>query len=470
MTDACIVGAGVNGLAAAITLARAGLAVSVYEAGSEVGGAARTIQDPEFETLHDWGAAVHPMAFASPFFQELDLAGRVDFAVPELSYAHLTEPGTAGLAWRDLTRTIAGLGPEGSRWKSLFSPLISQADAIARAGLGTPVSWQAHNLLRGGYGLRVAQLVAGTFLPGTRTGLADAMLAGNFAHSATRLPSPAAQGPGLLLALLAHGRGWPIPLGGSGKIAEALAAEAVRLGVQIVRNHPVRNLEELPPARAYVLDLSPPQALRIAGRYLSPRYRRNLLRARAGLGVSKVDFVLSEPVPWLAQHVGQAGTVHMGRSWQEIDRAMRELRRGRMPADPFVLLSQPSVFDPARAPANRHVLWAYTHAPNNSPVPATEAITAKIEAHAPGFRDTVLTVKPRSARETGQENPAMPGGDFAASALNLRQLFVRPVLSRDPWRAGKNVFLCSGATAPGPGVHAMNGRNAALSALRSVFR
>lgn len=470
MADVCVVGAGPNGLAAAITLAREGLDVHVYEGADEVGGASRTITDPEFETLHDWGAAVHPMAFASPFFQDFGLEERVEFAVPEISYAQATEPGHAGIAWRDLDRTVEGLGGAGKQWHSIFAPLIRHADELARAGLGSPLTLSARHLLRGGYAPRVAQFVASAVAPGSNDGIVKSMLAGSFAHSATRLASPAAQGPGLLLALLAHARGWPIPVGGSGQIAAALAAEAMSLGVRITTGTRINSLNDLEPAHAHVLDVSPREALRIANSELSPRYRRNLLRAKPGLGVSKVDFVLSEPIPWLDERVGGAGTVHMGRNWDAMDRAMRELKRGRHPDDPFVLLSQPTTFDPSRAPKGRHVVWAYTHAPNNSPQPATDAIVAKIEAHAPGFRDTILSAKARTPQETGRQNPTMPGGDFASSALNLRQLFIRPVLSSDPWRAGESVFMCSGATTPGPGVHGMSGYNAAMSVIRHVFR
>lgn len=473
MPDAIVVGAGPNGLAAAITLAHAGLSVDVFESAATPGGGVRTMRDEATGTLHDWGAAVHPLALASPFFQRFGLTRHVEFVVPEISYAHPLDGGRAAIAWRDLDRTAEGLGPDRDAWQRLFAPLISRVDRLTRLAL-TPLAASALPLPRDP---ALAALVGQRVLQhGTRLGArafrsdaSAALLAGVIAHPAAPIPSLATAAAGLVLGALAHVGGWPVPVGGSGTITEALVAELKRSGGRIHLEQPVTDLGDLPQARAIMFDTSAGALLALGGSRLHPRYRRALGHFAHGNAASKVDYVLSEPVPWAAPGLADAVTLHVGGTRGAIAAAERAVSRGQHPGSPYVLVAQPGAVDPTRAPAGRHTLWAYTHVPAGSTHDMTDTITRQIERFAPGFRDIIVASAATPAASLAHGNPNFVGGDIATGAVSLRQIVARPVFSRSPWRAGTGLYLCSAAAAPGPGVHGMGGYQAALTALRDVF-
>lgn len=468
--DAVVVGAGPNGLAAAVTLARAGLAVRVVEAADRIGGGTRTEELIEPGHMHDVCSAVHPMALASPFFRSFDLPRRVRFAVPEISYAHPLDGGRAGLAWHDGAATAEGLGEDGGAYTRLFSPLVREIDAVTGFVTGPVIGVPEDPAAAFAFGRRV--LEQGTFVRRARFAgaTAPAMLAGVMAHAIQPLPSLSAAATGMVLGAMAHAGGWPIPLGGSHAITDALAEDLLAHGGEIVTGHLVERLEELRPARAVLLDVAAPTLRALAPGLLPARYVRALGRFRFGNAVCKVDFILSGAVPWANADVGRAGTVHLGGTAAEIADAEDDVARGRHPRKPYVLVSQPSIFDPGRAPAGRQILWAYCHVPAGSTKDMTGEVTAQLERFAPGFRDRVVASRATTAAGVAGYNPNYVGGDISAGAVDLRQLVARPVLSAAPWRTPlPGVYLCSASTPPGPGVHGMAGFHAARLALRDVF-
>ncbi|MCU1444231.1 MAG: Dehydrogenase [Cryobacterium sp.] len=468
--DAIIVGSGPNGLAAAVTLARAGLSVRVYEKADYIGGGASTRELTLPGFVHDVCSAVHPMALASEFFQRFRLAERIQLVVPEVSYGHPLPGGAAGIAYRDLERTAEELGRDGRAWRNLFGPLVRNVEALGEIIGNQLLRLPEHPVVMARFGMRV--LEQGSPLWDLRfTGAAaPAMLSGAFSHSIQSMPSLATAGAGLTLATYAHAAGWPIPVGGSGSIVAALADDLLAHGGDIVTGTTVRDLRELPPARSVILDVTPRSLLHLAGDSLPAGYARALGRFRYGNAAAKVDFALSAPVPWTNQALSRAGTLHLGGTRAEIARAENTVARGRHAEEPYVLVSQPSAFDASRAPDGMQVLWAYTHVPRGSSRDQTETVTRQIERFAPGFRDTVLATSSRTAKELGDHNPNYVGGDIAAGEVTLRQLVGRPVLSTDPWRTPlPGVYMCSSSTPPGPGVHGLGGWRAALSALRNEY-
>ena len=468
--DVIVVGSGPNGLAAAVTLARAGLSVRVYERAATLGGGASSagLTLPGF--LHDVCSAVHPLAFESAFFQAFGLPERVEFVVPEVSFAHPLDGGRAALAYRDLDRTSEELGRDGAAYARLMRPLADHTSQLAELTGGPLLRVPADPVFAARFGLRVLDQGSALWGRRFREDAAPALITGVASHSILPQPSLAASGAGLALGAYAHAHGWPIPIGGSQAIVDAMVADLRDHGVEVVRDHEVRSLAELPPARAVLLDVTPAALLRIAGDDLPPSYREALGRFRYGAAVAKVDFALSAPVPWADPAVAQAGTVHLGGTRAEIAAAENDVVHGRMPERPYVLISQPSLFDRTRAPDGAHTLWAYTHVPAGSDADREEAVVAQIERFAPGFRDTILAARSRTAVDLARHNPNYPGGDIAAGSPDVAQLLKRPVLRRDPWRTPlPGVYLCSASTSPGPGVHGLGGWWAARSALRHVF-
>jgi phytoene dehydrogenase-like protein len=465
--DAIVVGSGPNGLAAAVTLARAGLSVRVYEREAHVGGGAATAELTLPGYLHDVCSAVHPMALASEFFRRFGLSDRIDLVVPEVSYGHPLPGGTAGLAFQSLARTVDELGRDGPAWRRLFEPLVNHSQQVAEFTGNQLLRIPRHPVTALRFGLRA--LEQGTAFWDWRFSgqVAPALLTGVSAHTIRALPSIATAGAGLTLATLAHAGGWPIPVGGSGAIVTAMVDDLLAHGGEIVTATEVRRLSDLPPARVVLLDLTPKALLRLAGDELPAGYARRLRAFRYGNAVAKVDFALSDPVPWQAPGLHAAGTVHVGGTRSQIRRAENTVARGRHAEEPYVLVSQPSGSDPSRAPAGKHTLWAYTHVPRGSTVDQTGAIIGQIERFAPGFRDTILASASRTAQDVQAHNPNYVGGDISAGEISIRQLLARPVLSPDPWRTPlAGVYLCSSSTPPGPGVHGLAGWHAALSALR----
>ena len=466
--DAIIVGSGPNGLSAAVTLARAGLKVIVFERNATIGGGSRTSELTLPGFLHDVCSAVHPMALASGFFRRFKLDERIDLRVPEVSYGHPLDGGRAGIAWRDLDRTAEGLGVDGPAFKSLMGPLVANADRVAQFTGSQLLQLPRHPVTAALFGLRALEQGSPAWNLRFRQDVAPAMLSGVAAHSIRPMPSLSTAGAALSLGTYAHAHGWPIPIGGSQSIVNALADDLRAHGGEIVTDTEIFSLDELPSSKAVLLDVSARAMLKLAT--LPPEYARRVERFRFGNAVAKVDFALSGPVPWTNADLHRAGTLHVGGSRSEIAAAEADVAAGRHSASPYVLVAQPSIADPTRAPAGNHVLWAYTHVPRNSTVDQTEAITAQIERFAPGFRDLILARSSMTARDMENYNPNYVGGDIASGTASLAQLVRRPTLSLDPWATpADGVYLCSSATPPGPGVHGLAGWYAARRALATEF-
>jgi len=468
--DAIVVGSGPNGLAGAVTLARAGLHVRVYERASLVGGGASTTELTLPGFLHDVCSAVHPMAFESRFFREFQLGARVDFVVPEVSYAHPLDGGRAGLAYLDLARTVESLGRDGAAYDLLMRPLAEHASRVAEFTGSTLLHVPRHPVTVLNFGLRAIAQGGPWWNAPFHEQTAPAMITGVAAHTILHQPSLAAAGAGLALAAYGHARGWPIPRGGSQAIVDAMVDDLVSHGGEVVTDHEVTSLDELPSSRVVLLDVTPDAFVRLAGDRMPPSYRAKMERFRYGGGVAKVDFALSEPVPWTHPEVRRAGTVHVGGTRAEIAEAENDVSRGRLHDRPYVLAAQPSLFDAGRAPEGAHTLWTYTHVPAGSDADRADAVIAQIERFAPGFRDTILATSSRTAVDVASYNPNYPGGDISAGAPTFDQLVRRPVLSPDPWHTPvPGVYLCSASVSPGPGVTGLVGWRAALSALRHDF-
>ena len=470
-TDVAIVGTGPNGLAAGVVLARAGLRVELHEAAETIGGGLRTASLFDSGVVHDICSAVHPMAAASPFFRAFDLAARgVELLQPEIGYAHPLDGGRAALAYRSLAKTCEHLGADGPGWRRLMGPLLERSEAVVDLVLsgqrGLPRDPAAALLLASRVAVHGSRLGAARF----RGEAAPALLTGVAAHAVGKLPSVASAAVAMLLGHLAHGTGWPLPRGGSGRIAQALAEDITAHGGVFHTGHQVRDLSELHHARAVLLDTSPKSLLALAGGRLPRAYARALERFRYGPGAAKVDFLVSEPIPWTDPEVGRAGTVHLGGTHAEMVRQETANAHGVRTGEPFVLVVDPAVADPARALPGKRPVWAYAHVPNGDPTDPYALVRARIERYAPGFGDTVVAHRSVPAAAYEAYNPNYVGGDIGSGAMTLYQSIARPVPRFDPYRTPlPGVFLCSSATPPGPSVHGMSGYLAALSALRHCF-
>lgn len=463
--DAVIIGSGPNGLAAAIVLARAGRKVLVVEAEATIGGGARSAELTLPGFVHDVCSAVHPLAVGSPFFRTLPLTRHgLEWVQPPAPLAHPLDGGTAVMLEREIGMTGQSLERDARAYRKLIEPLVGAWHQLEGPLLG-PVSLPRHPLTLARFGwraLRSARGLAESWFRGER---ARALFAGLSAHSMLPLDRVTTAAFGLVLGVTAHAVGWPFPRGGAQKIADALATYLHSLGGEIVANMRVESLDDLPPARIVLCDVTPRQLLSLAGRRLPEGYRRQLSRYRYGVAAYKVDYALDGPVPWRAAECARAGTVHLGGTLEEIAQAEGEPWQGRHAEYPFVLLAQPSLFDPTRAPEGKHTVWAYCHVPNGSDFEMTERIERQIERFAPGFGERVLErhVLPPAALE--RHNANLVGGDINGGANDLRQLFWRPTrhLYATPV---KGLYLCSSATPPGGGVHGMCGYFAAQAALR----
>lgn len=467
--DAVIVGAGPNGLAAAITLARAGKRVRVIEARSTVGGAMRSaaLTLPGF--VHDTCSAVFPLAQASPFFRDLTLAEHgLHWIQPTYPLAHPFDNGGVALVQRSVHATASALGDDARAWHGLFGPLANDAERIARSVLG-PLRWPRHPLALGRFGL-LGLRSSLSLLEATFAGReARALFAGLAAHANLPLEQRGSAAFGLFLGLLAHSVGWPLPRGGAQSVAEALASCLRAHDGEIITNHQVESLTDLPAARVVLLDVPPRTLLALAVERFPSTYREQLARFRHGPGVFKLDLALDGPVPWRNAQCAHAGTVHLGGDWEDIVIAEGEVWEDRHPQRPFVLLVQPSCFDATRAPQGHHAIWAYCHVPHGSTFDMSQRIEAQIERFAPGFAARVLA---RSARDTSalqRDNPNLVGGDINGGVMDLAQLFARPAGWRRPYATpDPDIFLCSASTPPGGGVHGMCGLFAARAALRRL--
>ena len=468
--DAIVVGSGPNGLAAAITLARAGLRVQLIEGADTPGGGCRTAELTLPGFRHDVCSAVHPLAASSPFFTSIDLAARgVTLCTPKVAFAHPQDGGRAAAVAGSVEETAGSLGRDAGAYRRLLGPLVRDVGLTLPEILAPIRSVPRHPLAMARFGLDglpPATILARRF----RTEEAQGLFAGVAAHSMLPLSAPVTSAFGLLLTMAAHAVGWPVVEGGSARLTGALLAELASLGGEVETGHWVRSLDELPPARAVLLDVTPRQLIALAGDRLTGRHQAALRRFRYGPGVCKVDFALSGPVPWQAPACREAGTVHLGGTLAEVARSEADVTAGRMPERPYCLVAQPGVVDPTRAPAGQHTLWAYCHVPSGSPDDVSGRIEAQIERFAPGFRDLVLAKSVRTAADMERYNPNYVGGDINGGAGTLLQTVLRPTPRWNPYRTAiPGVYLCSSSTPPGGGVHGMCGQNAAQAALADHF-
>jgi phytoene dehydrogenase-like protein len=474
--DAIVVGAGPNGLTAAVTLARAGLRVQVYEGAETIGGGARTEELTLTGFRHDTCSAVHPLGAGSPALRELGLERYgLSWVHPDLPLAHPFPDGSAAVLSRSMNETAGSLGAHSggdpATYQRLMEPFCGRWDELAPDVLRAPLDgWPRHPVVYGCFGLLAAMPAA--LLVRAFTGeRAQGMLAGMAGHVTAPLTSPLTGGVALTFALAAHEVGWPFPRGGTQAISDALAALLADLGGRIETGRPVRTLDELPRARAYLLDTVPEHAAAIAGSRLPEWYASLFRRYRHGPAVFKIDYALSGPVPWTAPAARRAGTVHLGPSMAEIRAALVSAQRGTAPRPPFLITAQPSLFDPTRAPAGSHVFWVYAQVPNAWPGDLTAAIEDQIERFAPGFRDLVLARAVTTPADLAARNPNNVGGDIAGGRCDGLRLVLRPTLAPVPYATpNPAIYLCSSATPPGPGVHGMCGYHAARAALRRLLR
>jgi phytoene dehydrogenase-like protein len=471
--DAVVVGAGPNGLAAALRLAAAGLRVQVVDAGERPGGGMRTEELIRPGYLHDVCSTVQPMAAAAPFFREFDLAGRgVRLVFPELNYAHPLDGGRAAVSHRSLEVTADGLGRDADNYRRLFGPLVEHGTDVVDFFLtsalrGLPLRSPVEITKFGLNGLPNVRWLARHHF---ETEGARALLAGAAAHGMLDLTQPLTAALGMLLTMLAHHVGWPLIEGGSQKLADAMVTALEEQGGEVVTGHLVTDLREFDGVPAVLLDTTPEAFLDMAGDRVNEGYRRWVSRYHHGAGVFKIDWILSEPVPWANPAVRRAGTIHVAGTLEETIAGEQAPNEGRLTDRPYVLAVQPTVADPTRAPDGGHIFWAYVHVPHGSDADMTEAIENQVERFAPGFRDTVVARATKTAVQMEQWNPSYLGGDISNGQATLRQMLARPVPRWNTYRTpARGVYLASAATPPGPAVHGMCGDNAARVALRDVF-
>ena len=468
--DAIIVGSGPNGLAAAITMQQAGLSVLLIEGKDTIGGGLRTAELTLPGFKHDICSAIHPMAVASPFFAALPLEQfGLEFINPPFGAAHPFDDGGAALLSRSLEETAASLGEDQRAYLELIGPLADNWDKLA-GDILSPLKFPSHPLLMAKFGLKALQSSA-QLAKRFRTEKAKGLWAGMTAHGIQPLSNLATGAIGMVLAAVGHVHGWPVPKGGSQNIANALAAYFVSIGGQIQTGFMIKSLDELPAAKAILLDLTPQQIVQIAGKKLSGLYTWQLNNYRYGMGVFKVDWALSSPIPFTARECLQAGTVHIGNTFAEIAATEKQTSANQHPEKPFVLLAQSSLFDTSRAPAGKHTAWAYCHVPHGSQKDMTLVIEKQIERFAPGFRDTILAKNTMNTVEVQAYNPNYIGGDINGGIIDLGQLYTRPALRISPYRtSAKELYICSSSTPPGGGVHGMCGYYAAKRALTDIFK
>jgi phytoene dehydrogenase-like protein len=469
--DAVIVGAGPNGLAAAIELSRAGKKVLVCEARPTIGGGARTeaLTLPGF--LHDVCSAIHPLGVGSPFFRSLPLEQfGLEWLYADLELAHPFDDGSAAVLHRSLDLTGESLDPgDAARYKALIGPFAARWDQLAVDILG-PLGIPKHPFLMAGFGIPAllpARFLAEHWFRGPR---ARALFAGMAAHSFLPLDRIASASFGMVLAILGHAVGWAIPKGGSQSIVNAMAAYLKQLGGEIVVGQPVAHLDDVPESRAVLFDLTPRQILRIAGEALPAGYRRQLEHYRYGPGVFKMDWALSEPIPWKNEACRRAGTIHLGATFGEIAASEQAIWTGAPQVRPLVLVAQQSQFDPTRAPNGQHTGWAYCHVPSGSTEDMSERIIGQIERFAPGFHDLIMATHSFNTATYEAYNPNYVGGDINGGVQDITQLFTRPVVRPVPYTTpNPRLYICSSSTPPGGGVHGMCGYHAARAALRYTF-
>ena len=469
--DAVIVGSGPNGLSAAVTLAEAGRSVLVIEGKDTIGGGTRTseLTLPGFH--HDICSSVHPFGAASPVFQAMPLERYgLEWVEPPVELAHPFDDGSSAILHRSIDVTAESLGADADAWRSLMQPLLNDVEALFDSLLG-PLRLPHHPIAMGRFGLAGLRSIVGLSKTSFTDRYAPALLGGIAAHAFVPLTRPPTAAFALMLGLAGHFVGWPYARGGSQAITNALAAYLRDLGGEIVTGWEVTGLQELPPTRAVFFDTAARGMVDIAGDALPSGYRRQIGRFRRSPGAFKIDYALSEPIPWTNPECHKAGTLHLGNTLEEMTASEQAVADGKHPANPVVIAAQNSRFDPTRAPEGQHTFWAYCHVPNGSTVDMTGPIEAQIERFAPGFRDIVLARHTINAQEFEDYNPNYIGGDINGGLQDLRQIFTRPTPRIDPYGTpNPRLFLCSSSTPPGGGVHGLCGWFAAQSAMKRVLR
>ena len=465
--DAVVVGAGPNGLGAAVELARTGHSVAVLEAEETAGGGTRSAELTLPGFVHDLGSAIHPLGYASPFFRALPLKEYgLEWIHPLAPLAHPFDDGSAVVLERSVEATAAALGPDAPAYERLMRGVVKDADKLSAYFVGSPRLIR-HPLSLASSGLRAVRSARGlaeNLFAGEK---ARGLFAGNAAHSFLPLEKPPSALFGLVLGTLGHAFGWPFPKGGSQRIADALVSYLLTLGGEVYTRVRVASIDDVPRTRAILFDLTPRQLLDIAGEHFTERYQNALKGYRYGPGVFKVDFALSGPVPWRAKQCLRAGTVHLGGTLDEISAGEAAVWRNEHPERPFVLVAQQSLFDQTRAPEGRHTVWAYCHVPNGSTFDMTGRIESQIERFAPGFRERILAKSTMGPSVLETINANLVGGDINGGAMDLRQLLARPVPRPNPYStSAKGLYICSSSTPPGGGVHGMCGYLAARAAMR----
>ncbi|GAC1566415.1 MAG: NAD(P)/FAD-dependent oxidoreductase [Ktedonobacteraceae bacterium] len=470
--DAVVVGSGPNGLAAAITIARSGRSVIVYEARETIGGGSRSMELTLPGFVHDVCSAIHPLGLGSAFFrtQPLEQYG-LEWIQPSAPLAHPLDDGTVAILERSIDATGATLGCDAQAYKELMKPLVAHWATISHAFLG-PLRLQplvAHPFTLAAFGLQAIRSASGFVRSQFKGEQARAIFAGMCGHSMLPFDRATSAAAGLVLGTLGHAIGWPLPRGGSQQIVDAMTAYLRSLGGEIVTGAEIKSLDTLPTARAVLCDVTPRQLLRIAGSRLPSGYQHRLQRFRYGPGVFKLDLALDGPIPWQAMQCARAGTVHVGGRLSEIAEAEAAVWRGEHPEKPFVLLAQQSLFDSTRAPEGKHTVWAYCHVPSGSTFDMSGRIEAQIERFAPGFRDRILARHTLSAAQLEQYNANYIGGDINGGVQDAWQMFTRPAIQINPYTTPiKGVYLCSSSTPPGGGVHGLCGYYAANTALKDL--
>ena len=467
--DAVVIGSGPNGLAAAILMQQNGLSVLLIEGKDTIGGGMRSAELTLPGFTHDICSAIHPLGAASPYFGTLPLAEHgLEYIYPEIAAAHPFDNGKAAVLKQSIEETAAQFGDDADAYESLLGPVVKNWPSIAPDVLG-PLHFPKHPLAMAGFGLtalRSAMSVAGGF----KTEEAKGLFAGMGAHSMQPLTKLSTAAAALVLMASGHLKGWPLPKGGSQKIADALASYFISLGGKIETNNYIKSLAQLPSAHSILFDITPKQLLQIAGHEFSGIYKWQLERYRYGMGVFKVDWALDGPIPFVAEGCRHAGTVHIGNTLSEIAASEQLTWDGIHPEKPFVLLAQQSLFDSSRAPEGKHTGWAYCHVPGGSTTDMTQAIEKQVERFAPGFRDLILAKHTMNTEQVEEYNPNYIGGDINGGVIDLGQLFTRPALRWSPYKtSAKGIYICSSSTPPGGGVHGMCGYYAAKRALKDVF-
>jgi phytoene dehydrogenase-like protein len=470
LLDAVVVGSGPNGLVAAATLARAGRSVLVLEAADTPGGGLRSAELTNPGFLHDICSTIHPLAAHSPALRDLGITGRVELARPEVAFAHPLDGGGAAAAYISIADTARALGSDAAAYRAVFGPLLANARKVHETVLNPLFPLPRHPLLAarfgGSFGLRSAQSVVMSRFSGEP---ARALMAGLAAHSMLSFERAGTAGVAAFMGLTAHTSGWPAVTGGSQRIAEALVAVIEENGGRIECGRRVKTVADIPDSRLVLFDTGAAQLAAIAAEQLPKRFTRALQRFQRGPGVFKIDYALSDPIPWTAPECRRAGTVHAGGTFDQVAAAEAAVAAGKHPEKPFVLVAQTSLFDASRAPQGKHTAWAYCHVPNGSTVEMTGAIERQIERFAPGFRDTVIARHTMNCADFESHNTNYLGGDIGAGAMTLRQAIFRPAPRRSPYTTpNPRFYLCSAAAPPGPGVHGMAGWNAARKALRAL--